>query len=331
MLYKIFESDWKYSAKVAAIIYLFAFILFPVFLPFFVAKALLPTIQFFAKFICLICVLISVIKLFFDKNKPKPLVFESPDFERVEPSISSSNSRTPYKEKQQNAPFSEYSKDEDIKPDWLVSESPNVAYRSQRNVKEQWTLEFINSLDWKVFETLCSQYFGAIGVKNKETTLGADGGIDLVLYENNDNKPSAIVQCKKWSNQIGIKLLREFSGVMHHQKITKGHFFTTSNFHRTAIVFAEENNIELVDGPTLIKLLKGLETEKQEKIFELITAGDYTTPTCVRCGKKMVIRTNKKTREEFWGCNTYRCMSTLNIKSKPKKNSKLISTVTLRF
>jgi len=43
----------------------------------------------------------------------------------------------------------------------------------QKNIEGQWTVQFINTLDWKVFETLCSQYFTATGVKNRETGLGA--------------------------------------------------------------------------------------------------------------------------------------------------------------
>jgi restriction system protein len=324
---EIFDSDWKYSAKAAFSIFVLAYVVIPIIFyiifPSVVTKTILPTVQFFAKFTSIILAIISVLKLLFqDDQQPKPI-----NFERVEPSFSNPNvkKKSPFEPKKPNPRSNDFRLDDEVKPDWVVDDVVNEYSEQQPNIKDQWTLDFINSLDWKVFEKLCSEYFNAVGINNRETSLGADGGIDLVLYENGTDKPSAIVQCKKWSNQIGIKLLREFSGVMHHEKVSKGYYFTTSTFNRAAIEFANGNNIELVDGLSLINLLKRLETDKQEKIFGLITSGDYTTPTCVRCGKKMFLRTNAKTQEHFWGCNTYRCRSTLSIKSKPNPSKKVNS------
>lgn len=316
----ILESDWKYASKAALLIFIIAYIVLPIVLPtvFPIAftKAMLSILQIFAKFICIILAFISVLKLFFGSNKGA----EHNNLEWIEPSFSATgtNKRSSSGSQTTNCRNNRSLMNEEVKPDLLVGDLTIEVAKSRFNVNEQWTLDFINSLDWKVFESLCSKYFNAIGINNQETSMGADGGIDLVLYEHDEENPSAIVQCKKWSNQIGVKLLREFSGVMHHEKVSKGYYFTTSTFNRAAIEFASGNSIELVDGLSLINLLKRLETGKQKKIFELITSGDYTTPTCVRCGKKMFLRTNTKTQKQFWGCNTYRCGSTLNIKEKPQ-------------
>lgn len=201
----------------------------------------------------------------------------------------------------------------------FIAEQNKATYDTPKveDVRDKWTLDFINSLEWKRFEDITSAYFHEIGIKNKQTGLGADGGIDLLLYETNTEQPTAIVQCKKWSNIVGIKLLREFLGVMSHQGVAKGYFFTTDKFNQEAINFAKEHNIELVDGKTLIAKLQRLSPESQYRVYTNITSGDYTTPTCVRCGAKMVLR--KTEEKEFWGCKNFpKCRTVINIKTPPK-------------
>lgn len=315
LLDEIFKSTWKYSATLAVITLLVAFVMLPMGMNGAIAKALLPMLQTLAKWFAIFCAIVSIAKIISgtidNLNKPKTIDFDKPFKPRSNPQAS-------LRENQRNALFTHH--DDQTKSELIEKKPTESIFQNEKNIKDQWTLEFINSLDWKVFENLCSQYFSAIGVKNKETELGADGGVDLFLFEKDGKTPIGVVQCKKWSNPVGVSLLRELLGVMHHQRVTKGYFFTTNKFNPAAIKFADDNNIDLVDGALLSILLKGLELDVQQRIYDSITQGDYTTPTCVRCGKKMVIRTNKKTQEEFWGCNTYRCMSTLTIKSSSQKN-----------
>lgn len=180
---------------------------------------------------------------------------------------------------------------------------------------QEWSLELLNALDWKRFEDLCSAYFSERGVKSKQTSLGADGGIDILLYENNLPNPTALVQCKRWSEVVGVKLVREFVGVMHHEKIHRGYFITTSQFNRAATDFAKANNLKLVDGKTMLDMISALPKEAQNRLLLLATSGDYTTPTCVRCGTKMVLRNAGKAKP-FWGCKSYpKCRVMIKIKS----------------
>lgn len=178
-----------------------------------------------------------------------------------------------------------------------------------------WSIELLNSLDWKRFEDLCSGYFSEKGIKNKQTPLGADGGIDILLYENDLPSPTALVQCKRWSEAVGVKLIREFVGVMHHEKILRGYFITTSYFNQAAIEFAKANNLKLVDGKALLDKIHALPKQAQDRLYILTTSGDFTTPTCVRCGTKMILR-NAGRSKPFWGCRSYpKCHVTIKVKS----------------
>jgi restriction system protein len=358
LLEQIFNSDWKFSAVLAVIVFAFSFVLLPLLgLSNIFVKAFMPFIQslsvlaiVFLSMVALVKVLVAIIlknkekrstdflnprlARFDDKNK------DDKSFHRVTPIIShqeaSSDAEKPIAKNINHPSTSTYKVEESKSYGYAPVVNPNLNQTNARvepsiaeqkkaayevpkieDVRDKWTLDFINSLEWKRFEDITSAYFHEIGIKNKQTGLGADGGIDLLLYETNAEQPSAIVQCKKWSNTVGIKLLREFLGVMSHQGVAKGYFFTTDKFNQEAINFAKEHNIELVDGKTLVVKLQRLSPESQYRVYTNITSGDYTTPTCVRCGSKMVLR--KTDEKEFWGCRNYpKCRTVINIKTPPK-------------
>lgn len=183
------------------------------------------------------------------------------------------------------------------------------------NVSRQWSTDFLQTLDWKVFESLCSAYFTCIGIPNQETSIGADGGVDIVLYGKDKTNPTAVVQCKQWANIVGVKPLRELLGVMTHQKINKGFFITSGHYSKAALTFGKENHLGLVEGQAMIKRIKSLSPSLQLTLYQAATKGDYTTPSCARCGTKMIKRQGKT--KAFWGCQQFpKCRHTLTMKSR---------------
>ena len=168
-----------------------------------------------------------------------------------------------------------------------------------------WSLEVLKSLEWKRFEELCEALFNEISLDARCTEFGADGGIDIKLYDKNSpDTLVAIAQCKAWSNPVGVKEIREFYGVMVAAKINKAYFVTTSSFTEDAIRFSKSSEVTLINGVTLLKLIASRSPEKSAQLLKLATAGDYTTPTCPNCGLKMVTRTASNSGNQFWGCST---------------------------
>src|SRR5688500_11700889 len=54
--------------------------------------------------------------------------------------------------------------------------------RSKLHVS-QWTPELLKRLDWRRFEELCAAYFEALGFTTELAGAGADGGVDIKVYE----------------------------------------------------------------------------------------------------------------------------------------------------
>ena len=179
----------------------------------------------------------------------------------------------------------------------------------------RWTLELLKALEWKRLEQLCAVYFRTLKFRVEEAPPGADGGVDLRLYAGSDPRPGVLVQCKAWNSfKVGVKEIREHFGVMSAEMVGEGIYVTTSTFTNEAIQFARGKNIALIDGQDLLIKILNLPVEDQDHILRLVTAGDFTTPSCPSCGTKMVHRTSKGTGKAFWGCPTFpRCRTTLQL------------------
>lgn len=190
----------------------------------------------------------------------------------------------------------------------------------EENKTPGWSLEVLTSLEWKRFETVCTEYLKAIGHDAQETRIGADGGVDIVVHGNGQEMPIAIVQCKAWNTyKVGVKPIRELFGLMAAEHVTNGMFITSGEFTSEALSFAEGKRLRLIDGDKLLKSIKKLPEEKQSQLLNIALEGNYTTPTCPRCGIKMTLRSSQKgtdTVNKFWGCVNYpRCRSTLVYKA----------------
>lgn len=180
----------------------------------------------------------------------------------------------------------------------------------------EWSISLLRDLEWKRFEDVCQQFYTLKGIKSETTQLGADGGIDIRLYQDGSGKPTSIVQCKAWGRYVGVKPIRELLGVMAHEKIEKAFFMASSRFTDEAKAFAKTNRITLIDGEMLVAMVKRLPDTQQQALLAFATEGDFTTPTCPSCGIKMRRLPGKHGKPDFWGCQNYpRCKQTIGVRT----------------
>jgi len=147
----------------------------------------------------------------------------------------------------------------DKSPPQLKPESP----------PDKWTIELIRELEWKRFEELATAFYIEKGIRAQATSLGADGGIDIKLYQADSDQATAIVQCKAWNTPVGVKQVREFLGVMVHEKIAKGFYVTSSGFTDEAKAFSKANQITLVTGEMLLMMILRLPVDLRLKLTPL--------------------------------------------------------------
>lgn len=193
----------------------------------------------------------------------------------------------------------------------VVSSQP----RSAQIDASTWSKELLQAIEWKRFEDLCASFYREKGIRSETTPLGADGGIDIRLYQEAENsKVTGIVQCKAWGDkQVGVQYVRELLGVMTHEKIEKGFFMAPGGFTDDAREIAKANRITLLDSKLFLAMIERLPAEARRRLLTFATEGDFTTPSCPGCGTKMVNRKGK--RGNFWGCRNYpRCKRIMHIR-----------------
>lgn len=179
-----------------------------------------------------------------------------------------------------------------------------------------WSRELIDRIEWKRFEDLCCEFYRVKGIRAETTRLGADGGVDVRLFQDESDPQccTALVQCKAWSQEVGVKPVRELRGVMAHENVEKAFFMAPNGFTDDAKAFAAENCINLLDGKLFLAMIERLPAMKQQQLLAFATTGEWTIPSCPSCGAKMAARESK--RGTFWGCIRYpKCRATLPMRA----------------
>jgi restriction system protein len=194
------------------------------------------------------------------------------------------------------------------------------AYRRRdraRLLDEQGNLESLRALSWSRFEQFVGEAFRRQGYSVEETGQGgADGGIDLVLRKDG---ATTLVQCKQWrSRQVGVSVVREMFGLLHHHQAAAVKIVCTGVFSSACYRFAVGKSLELVDGEALLALI-GRSTTITELTKVAAGARDARKPSavppaCPKCAGEMMERTNRASGQLFWGCTGYpRCRGTVSI------------------
>lgn len=178
------------------------------------------------------------------------------------------------------------------------------------NVVESATADALDGMSWREFEMLVGEGFRLQGYQVVETGGSADGGVDLVLTKGGEK---FLVQCKQWrAFKVGVDVVRELYGVMAARGAAGGFVVTSGRFTDDATSFASGRNINLLDGPKLLGLLRQAQSSKGHGLADAGSVNPVTTamspPACPLCSKAMVKRTAKRGANaggEFWGCTGY--------------------------
>lgn len=207
------------------------------------------------------------------------------------------------------------------KLDTITLKPQDVKHTQVIEESTSWSLKLIQDLEWKRFEELSLAYYLEKGIRAETTSSGADGGIDIKLFQDDSGKATTIIQCKAWSTNVGVMQIREFLGVMTHEKVDKGFYMTCCEYTNEAKQIATANKITLINGDMLLIMIKRLNVDSQQKLLILATKGDYKTPTCAGCGIKMIRKAGK--RGDFWGCQNYfkGCRRMLNLRKTDRELS----------
>lgn len=105
------------------------------------------------------------------------------------------------------------------------------------------------------FENVLKLLYEYLGCSVETTKTSGDQGADLVVVKDGHR---SVVQAKYYSGNVGNKAVQEVVAAMKVYDAEKGIVVTNSHFTRQAVSLAEANNVELVDGEKLEKMIKNV-------------------------------------------------------------------------
>lgn len=131
------------------------------------------------------------------------------------------------------------------------------------------------------FEEFCAKLYRKMGYKAETTPPTNDGGYDVKIVNDYDN---AIVECKCYAltNKIGRPLIQKLVGANQTELADRMIFITTSSFTSSAIKYADEVGVELIDGNKLVEMCNkyiyndNTSTNTKSKINFSLCAEDFS-------------------------------------------------------
>ena len=110
------------------------------------------------------------------------------------------------------------------------------------------------------FEHICKFILEKAGFQVETTKTVGDGGIDLIAFKTDlFTSGKYIIQCKRYQGSVGEPVLRDLYGVVTAESANKGILMTTGTFTSSAIAFAKEKPLELINGDMLHKILDDID------------------------------------------------------------------------
>jgi len=162
-----------------------------------------------------------------------------------------------------------------------------------------WSPELIASLDWSRLSELARAVAAEGGCELANTRVMPDGAVHFGMLEQPKSaKPRrAMVKITSW-NEWGAtpETVRRFEQEVRTARDTRGILIAPAGFSPAALRAAQELRIEAVDANALDAALRALPGDKSDFLFVVTTAGDFSTPTCPACMKKL-IRAEQETLE----------------------------------
>ena len=111
------------------------------------------------------------------------------------------------------------------------------------------------------FEEMVAELYRAMGHQAKRTGMSGDHGVDVVVNAKNGEK--WVVQCKRWRTPAGESIVRDFYGMMLHEKAAQGAIIATSGFSQQAREWAMGKPLYLYNGKEFLRLWEKVKKQQQ--------------------------------------------------------------------
>ena len=164
--------------------------------------------------------------------------------------------------------------------DWIISRTPEASrlWKPDRDIRPGWLDaaptaliiaadllthgRLLTEMPWRRFEEMIGALLEAEGWEVEVTRPSRDGGIDVVAVTHHPTlgDVKSIWQAKRYgpTNRVSLSEVRELSGIVERERVTRGMIVTTSCLTRDAIKWIRQDQYRLgyKDGPQVASWLR---------------------------------------------------------------------------
>ncbi|MFC5454574.1 polymer-forming cytoskeletal protein [Prosthecobacter fluviatilis] len=153
-----------------------------------------------------------------------------------------------------------------------------------------WSAELISCLDWTRVSDLARAIAAEAGCELAGSRIMPDAAVLFGMIEEPRSAKArrAMVKTAPW-NEWGAtpETVHRFAQEVRTARDTRGILIAPAGFSPAALSAAQELRIEAVDAVALDAAVRALPGEKSDFLFVVTTAGDFATPSCPICMKKL--------------------------------------------
>ena len=166
-----------------------------------------------------------------------------------------------------------------------------------------WSLELLQEFEWRRFQDVCCNFLDAFKLSARPLESSPDSAANLQIWQEGSTAMNAIACTVSGEVTIQVDRIRAVHTAQQRHAVQQSFFLTAGNFSADAIATARSLNITLIDGPTLLRRILKLPQNQQEMLLQLAVKGDFRSPTCPVCSRKMDLRSGDF--KSFWRCTGY--------------------------
>jgi cytoskeletal protein CcmA (bactofilin family) len=175
---------------------------------------------------------------------------------------------------------------------FVTLEEAGFSLRRSRGVDRLagWSPELIAGLDWVRISELARAIAAESGCELAGSRIMPDGAVLFGMIEEPKSAKArrAMVKIAPWNEWGGNpETVQRFAQEVHTARNTRGILIAPAGFSPAALRMAQELRIEAVDAVGLDAAVRALPGDKSDFLFVITTAGDFATPTCPVCMKKL--------------------------------------------
>lgn len=128
-----------------------------------------------------------------------------------------------------------------------------VVFGKQEKVSIKGGMNEVDQMDGIAFEHFTAKLLEQQGYRCKVTQAAGDFGADIIAVKGRDK---VAVQCKRYSQAVGIDAVYQTLGGMKYYNCSKGMVVTNNNYTEAAGILAGKAGVMLISRKELEKMVK---------------------------------------------------------------------------